>query len=138
MSQTKFSTGKVRHDFVDENGDVFAFYRINPTDVKTAERIMECADFFENLKFPEQPEPAEIFELNRTIEEKTDYMLGAGAASSLFSDVSAINFDVDENGEVRLFAGVVFESLLENFGPIIEKRVSQLKKASRYSKKYRK
>ena len=127
----------MKFTFSDEDGDVLASFRINPLDMKLAQRFQEASAFFEDLqsKTPENATLDEIIKLNDAIEEKICFVLGYDARESLFGQISATSI----MGDGTMFITLVVEKILDHIGPEIERRQKSMNKAvEKHTAKYTK
>ena len=78
----------------------------------------------------------EAAELNKTIEDKINYLLGYEASKDLFKEpITATTFFA--NGE--MFALIVLSKILDKIKPEIEKRRKKMQEAvNKYTEKYTK
>lgn len=128
------SSGLVKFTFTDEDGDVFAYFRMNPTDVRLVERAEGLQRFFEAVgKKTDNLTIQDVISLNSEIEDKICAFLGYDARSELFGMMSATTILPDGN----IFAMVVFEAITKAINPEIEKRAQKMRDAvSKYTAKY--
>lgn len=134
---TVIKSGLIKRELIDEDGDVVASYKLDPTDVKLAMRLEECSEFFEKFgkNLPKNSGLKELFEFNRQIEEKIDYILGKDASKSIFSEYSAVSFD--DNG--TMFIEKVYECLKKDLEGVLNSRAKAMsRRAEKLAKPYRK
>lgn len=121
--------------FEDENGDVIASFRMNPGDVKLAQRFQEVSAFFrEQSKIASEiATMEELVKYNDAVEEKMCFLLGYNARESLFGVVSATTILEDGN----MFVVRIMEVIAENIKPELEKRKQAMAAAvSKHTAKY--
>ena len=100
-----------------DNGEVLASFRLNPTDVRIADRVRECAEHFAQAAkdIPECVTFDDALKYNNDMEDKICYVLGYDAHKELFGFVSATTILAD--GEMfakkvmRLISDAVIEDL---------------------------
>lgn len=128
---TIIDDGKIKFTFTNLEGDIFACFEMNPTDPKLADRCQSVSDFFDaNLKYINDGETiGRLSELEDTLEEKFDEILGYDAHKTLFINMPAATIMPDG----RLFANRVFDVLSDALLPEIKKRSDAIKK---YTSKY--
>lgn len=134
---TGIGSSFLKFTFSNDDGDVVASFRINPLDVKLAQRFQDVSSFFENLKkeTPETETLEDVVHLNNGIEEKICYILGYDAKESLFGQISATSV----MGDGTMFVNLVIEKILDNIGPEIERRQKSMSKAvEKHTAKYTK
>lgn len=134
---TNLSSSFLKFTFSDEDGDVFASFRMNPADLKLALRCQETSEYFENLRdhTPEGATLEDAVKLNDEIEDKICYLLGYDARQSLFGQISATSVMADGN----MFVVYVMEKIVETVGPELKKRGNTMAKAvAKHTKKYAK
>ena len=134
---TKIGSSLLKFTFSDDEGDILASFRVNPLDMKLAQRLEDSTAFFDNItqKNAEATTLSEIVALNNEIEDKVCYILGYNAKESLFGQFSATS--VMEDGS--LFVSVVMDKLFESIGPEIDRRQQAAFKAvSKHTDKYTK
>lgn len=135
--KTIISSGNIKREIVDDDGDVIGYYEINPTDLKIMKRAEEVGDFFENFG-NSRPKGQELtidilLELNNELEGKIDYVLGKGASDSLFQRVSAVSYD--DNGV--FFVEKVFDVIYADLNMNLEKRSKVMSdRVKKYTKGY--
>ena len=111
---------------------VFSKFRINPTDVKTGERAIETAKFFEDLKF-DSTSVEKVVELQKSVEDKISYILGYDSAGDIFGEVSALTILPDGS----IFVEHVIDKIMEVVKPAVEQRQKAMqKRADKYTAKY--
>ena len=129
-------TGFVYLDLI-EREECVATLRVNPADVKLAQRCEEVSSFFENLRdlVPESATLEDAAKLNTEIEDKICYLLGYDAKQKLFGQISATSIMTDGN----LFVVNVMDQIMEAVGPEIQKRQRTMEKAvEKHTAKYTK
>lgn len=131
------STSLLKFTFSDEDGEVIASFRMNPADVKLAQRCNEISTFFEELRdnTPENATLEDAVHLNDELEDKICYLLGYDAKQSLFGLISATSIMGDGN----MFVVHVMDQIIKAVGPEIKKRQQAMAKAvSKHTAKYKK
>lgn len=131
------STSLLKFTFSDEEGEVIASFRMNPADVKLAQRCNEISTFFEDLRdnTPENATLEDAVHLNDELEDKICYLLGYDAKQSLFGLISATSIMGDGN----MFVVHVMDQIIKAVGPEIKKRQQAMAKAvSKHTAKYKK
>lgn len=134
---TGIGSSLLKFTFSDDDGNVVASFRINPLDVKLAQRFQDVSGFFENIKeqAPETATLEDIVQLNNDIEEKICYILGYDAKESLFDQISATSV----LGDGTMFVNLIVEKILDHIGPEIERRQKSMSKAvEKHTAKYTK
>ena len=132
---TTSKIGIIKHTFTDEDGDVFATCRINPTDIKLLQRAEEVSEFFEKTKIEENISQDELIQYNDMLEEKISYLLGYDARQELFGLIPATS--INQDGE--MWAIVVMDAISTHIGPELEKRKKNMTAAiNKYTEKYTK
>lgn len=134
---TGIGSSLLKFTFTDEGGDVVASFRMNPADVKLAQRCQEIAEFFENMQnnTPDTATLEDAIKFNDTLEEKICYLLGYDAKNTLFGLISATSIMGDGN----LFATHVVNKIIEAVGPELKKRKQSMAKAvAKHTAKYKK
>lgn len=129
------SSSLLKFTFSDEDGEVVASFRMNPTDIKLVQRCQEVSVFFEELrdKTPDNATLEDAVKFNDELEEKICYLLGYDAKQSLFGLLSASSIMGDGN----LFVMHVMDQILKAVGPEIKKRQQAMAKAvSKHVAKY--
>ena len=131
------STSLLKFTFSDEEGEVIDSFRMNPADVKLAQRCNEISTFFEDLRdnTPENATLEDAVHLNDELEDKICYLLGYDAKQSLFGLISATSIMGDGN----MFVVHVMDQIIKAVGPEIKKRQQAMAKAvSKHTAKYKK
>ena len=83
---TKIDDGILTFTFTNNQDEIFASFRLNPTDVNVAARAEEVSEFFENLEdsVKDVKSTKEAAKLNELIQDKINYLLGYEASKDLF------------------------------------------------------
>lgn len=134
---TNIGSGLMKFTFTDNEGDVFASFKMNPADVRLVARCEEIAAYFEGRKelVPENASVADMIKLDEEIEEKLCYLLGYDVRSTLFGMMSAST--ILPGGD--MFAVKVLERIREVVGPELRKRKQNMQKAvGKHTAKYQK
>ena len=124
---TNVSASLMKFTFTDDDGDCVASFKLNPADIKLAQRCEELESFFGNLseKFPDNATLEDMAKFNDELEDKICYLLGYDAKQSLFGLFSATSI----MGDGSLFAVKVIEKITAAISPEIEKRKRTMAKA---------
>ena len=119
--------------FTDLNDHVFSKFRINPTDVRLGQRMLESSDYFDHA-LDKKPETIEdMAALNKELEEKISYILGYDSAADIFGEVAALTVLPDGS----LFVEIVISKMYEVAEPALEKRKKALQdRMNSYTSKY--
>lgn len=131
------SSSLLKFTFRDDEGEVVAFFRMNPADIKLVQRCQEVSAYFEERrdKIPDNATLEEAAQYNNELEEKICYLLGYDAKQSLFGLFSATSIMGDGN----LFVVHIMDQILKAVKPEIEKRKQAMAKAvSKHTAKYQK
>ncbi len=132
------NSGLLKFTFTDNDGEVFAYFKMNPADINLAARCGEVSEFFNKRasEASKNPTVEEMTQYGAEFTEKLDYLLGYKASETLFSGLmSPLTLMPDGN----LFAFVVLETIVEAIEPEIKKRKQKMQKAmSKYTDKYSK
>lgn len=135
---TKIDDGILTFTFTNNQDEIFASFRLNPTDVNVAARAEEVSEFFENLEdsVKDVKSTKEAAKLNELIQDKINYLLGYGASKDLFKEpITATT--VFGNGQ--MFANIVLDKVADAIAPEIEKRRKKMQAAvDKYTEKYAK
>lgn len=130
---SNIAVGKLNFTFTDEDGDIFASFRLNPADVNVASRCMEVSDYFHKRQEEAPASVEDVLRLNTELEEKICYILGYDAREDIFGSVPATT--VLPSGE--LFVMVVLEAIANAVKPEMEKRNRKsAEAAAKYTAKY--
>ena len=133
---TNLGSSFMKFTFTDEDGETVASFRLNPADVKLAQRAEEVSEYFKKVaeNAPEEATLEIACELNKEVEEKVCYLLGYDVRQSLFGLFSATS--IMEDGS--MFVSVVMEKIVSAISPEIEKRQKAMDKAvNKHTAKYR-
>ena len=135
---TKIDDGILTFTFTNNQNEIFASFRLNPTDVNIAARAEEVSAFFEKTEetVKNVTSAKEAAKLNELIQDKINYLLGYEASKDLFKEpITATT--VFGNGQV--FAYIVLDKIAEAIAPEIEKRKKKMQAAvNKYTEKYTK
>lgn len=126
-SLTKFT-------FTDESGEVVAHFRMNPADIRVAERAGEVAAYFKEKagKINGSTAAEVLAQYDKEMSNKLNYLLGYDASATLFGFMSATTVMADG----RFFATVVLETIAQNLSEELKKRFEKFKAVSKYTAKY--
>lgn len=128
LKNTVIDTGSMKFTFTDTDGDVFAWFKLNPTDPRLLNKCKEMESFFKSAS--EKRMSFADFEV--TVENKFSEFLGYDCRKSLFGRIAAT--DILSDG--RTFAAHILDVMIEHVGPEIQKRRDAQK--AKYTEKYSK
>ena len=135
---TKIDDGILMFTFTNNQNEIFASFRLNPTDVNIAARAEEVSAFFEKTEetVKNVTSAKEAAKLNELIQDKINYLLGYEASKDLFREpITATT--VFENGQ--MFANIVLDKVADAIAPEIEKRRKKMQaEVDKYTEKYTK
>ena len=135
---TKIDDGILTFTFTNNQNEIFASFRLNPTDVNIAARAEEVSAFFEKMEetVKNVASAKEATKLNELIQDKINYLLGYEASKDLFREpITATT--VFENGQ--MFANIVLDKVADAIAPEIEKRRKKMQaEVYKYTEKYTK
>lgn len=136
MSTTNINIGNslAKFTFTDESGDVVAHFRMNPADIRVAQRAGEVANYFrEQAQNINGNTAADVLaEYDKVLSEKLNYLLGYDASATLFSFMSATTVMSDG----RFFATVILDTIAQNLSEEMKKRFEKFKAVEKYTAKY--
>ena len=136
MAEKNINIGSsfTKFTFTDENGDVVAYFRMNPTDIRLAERANEAVKYFQDKAetIKESPNVSDLIQYDKELTEKLNYILGYDAASTLFSFMSATTIMSDG----KVFAAMVLETIANNLEADIRNRFEKFAAVEKYTAKY--
>ena len=128
-------SGLTKYTFTDSDGEVVAYFRMNPTDIRLAERANETVKYFqeqENEIKGKTPEVADLLRYDKELAERLNYILGYDASATLFSFMSATTIV----GEGKIFAALILETIASNLEEDICSRFEKFKAVEKYTAKY--
>lgn len=135
---TKIDDGILTFTFTNNQNEIFASFRLNPTDVNIAARAEEVSAFFEKTEetVKNVTSAKEAAKLNELIQDKINYLLGYEASKDLFREpITATT--VFGNGQ--MFANIVLDKVADAIAPEIEKRRKKMQaEVDKYTEKYTK
>lgn len=135
---TKIDDGILTFTFTNNQNEIFASFRLNPTDVNIAARAEEVSAFFEKTEetVKNVTSAKEAAKLNELIQDKINYLLGYEASKDLFREpITATT--VFGNGQ--MFANIVLDKVADAIAPEIEKRRKKIQaEVDKYTEKYTK
>ena len=135
---TKIDDGILTFTFTNNQNEIFASFRLNPTDVNIAARAEEVSAFFEKMEetVKNVASAKEAAQLNELIQDKINYLLGYEASKDLFREpITATT--VFGNGQ--MFANIVLDKVADAIAPEIEKRRKKMQaEVDKYTEKYTK
>ncbi len=135
---TKIDDGILMFTFTNNQNEIFASFRLNPTDVNIAARAEEVSAFFEKTEetVKNVTSAKEAAKLNELIQDKINYLLGYEASKDLFREpITATT--VFGNGQ--MFANIVLDKVADAIAPEIEKRKKKMQaEVDKYTEKYTK
>lgn len=133
---TKIDDGLITFTFTNTSGEVFSSFRMNPTDIRLAERCESVAKYFSERKNTVQGEStaAEAAKYDRELEEQLNYLLGYDAAETLFR-APFTPTTIFPDGSI--FAFVILNTIANAITPEIEKRKKKIASGiEKYAGKY--
>lgn len=133
---SKIDDGLLTFTFTNEEGETFASFKMNPTDVGVAARCEEVAAHFERRARDVKGlvTAAEAAEYDAELKEKIDYLLGYEARDTIFR-APLTPTTIFPDGSV--FAFVVLDAVTAAIKPEIEKRRKKAQAAiEKYTAKY--
>lgn len=131
-ANTVIDSGIITATFTDLDGHVFSKFRINPTDIRTGERAIASAEFFQTIK-AESFDVDTVGQLQKDIEDKISYILGYDSSKEIFGEVSALTVLPDG----RFFVEIIVDKIMEIVQPAVKARQEAMaKRADKYTKKY--
>lgn len=122
---------------LEDNGEVAASLRINPADVKLAQRCQKVSEELANIAdmLPDDATIDDAVKFTDTIEDKICYLLGYNAKQDLFGQISATAIMPDG----RMFVTHLMEMIHEMIAPEISKRTQAMAQAvEKHTAKYTK
>lgn len=122
------NTGSVTFTFTDSDGDVFAHFKLNPTDPRLLKKCKDMANFFFSMT---ENRPADT-DYEELVEQKFCEFLGYDCKQSLFGRMAATAIFNDG----RIFAAYVLDAVIAHIGPEIRKR--RAANVARYTARYTK
>lgn len=135
---TKIDDGILMFTFTNNQNEIFASFRLNPTDVNIAARAEEVSTFFEKTEetVKNVTSAKEAAKLNELIQDKINYLLGYEASKDLFREpITATT--VFGNGQ--MFANIVLDKVADAIAPEIEKRRKKMQaEVDKHTEKYTK
>lgn len=135
---TKIDDGILTFTFTNNQNEIFASFRLNPTDVNIVARAEEVSAFFEKTEetVKNVTSAKEAAKLNELIQDKINYLLGYEASKDLFREpITATT--VFGNGQ--MFANIVLDKVADAIAPEIEKRRKKMQaEVDKYTEKYTK
>ena len=135
---TKIDDGILMFTFTNNQNEIFASFRLNPTDVNIAARAEEVSAFFEKTEetVKNVTSAKEAAKLNELIQDKINYLLGYEASKDLFREPLTAT-TVFGNGQ--MFANIVLDKVADAIAPEIEKRRKKMQaEVDKYTEKYTK
>lgn len=135
---TKIDDGILTFTFTNNQNEIFASFRLNPTDANIAARAEEVSAFFEKMEetVKNVASAKEAAKFNELIQDKINYLLGYEASKDLFREpITATT--VFGNGQ--MFANIVLDKVADAIAPEIEKRRKKMQaEVDKYTEKYTK
>lgn len=118
------------YTFSDESGEVLASFRLNPTDVRIADRVQECAEHFAKAakEIPERVTFDDVLKYNNDLEDKICYVLGYDAHQELFGFLSATTTLDDGGIFVKKVMQLISDAVIEDLRKRREALVAAVKK----------
>lgn len=127
----------LKFTFTDGDGEVVASFRMNPADIKLAQRFREMQGYFDEMekKTPENASLDDVIRFNDELEENICKLLGYDARQALFGFISATSIMEDGN----MFIVHVMNVIQEHVFPEIRKRQQSMADAvAKHTAKYTK
>lgn len=108
----KVDTGKIVVPIEDTDGESLGKMTFIPTDMDILNRYGSVVEFFNNVKFSENPTEQEITEFAEKVKEELDYLLGYPVSKDIFQRCSPLT--IVSNGDF------FFESVIDGIAEIAE------------------
>lgn len=134
---SNLASSLLKFTFTDGDGEIVASFRMNPADVKLAQRLQEMQSYFDEMEksTPENATLDDVIRFNDELEEKICKLLGYDARQALFGFVSATSIMEDGN----MFIVHVMNVIQEHVFPEIRKRQQSMAEAiAKHTAKYTK
>lgn len=127
-------SGLTKYTFSDASGEVVAYFRMNPTDIRLAQRADKAVEFLQHMAqtVKEHPTTEDLLEYDKQLTDQINFILGYDAAATLFGFMSATTV----MGDGKIFAALVLETIAENLKADLESRFEKFKALSKYTAKY--
>lgn len=135
---TKIDDGIITFTFTNNQDEVFAFFKMNPSDIHLAKRCEEVSSFFakEETEIENITTLDDAYKYDNKIKEQFNYLLGYGAEGTLFSGMMTPT-TILPNGSIWAF--VILDTIVKAIEPELEKRRKNAEKnISKYVEKYKK
>lgn len=123
-----------KYTFTDDDGEVIASFRLNPTDIRLADRMLEVSKLLEKNtpQISKEADVADVLKYNNELEDKICYILGYDAHESLFGLLSATTILPDGT----MFCTKVVDTIAKAIAPELERRKKVTDKhIAKYTKK---
>ena len=120
-----------------DDGEVLASFRMNPMDIKVAQRCQEVSEFFSEISavIPERGTIEDVVKFNDTVEEKICYLVGYDARPTLFGLISGTSIMSDG----RMFVAHIMDTIIAAVSVELAKRKqSMIRAAEKHTAKYKK
>lgn len=116
--------------FSDDDGNVLASFRLNPADVRIADRVQECAEHFAKAakEIPERVTFDDVLKYNNDLEDKICYVLGYDAHQELFGFMSATTILADGETFAKKVMRLISDAVIEDLRKRREALVAAVKK----------
>ena len=95
MSKLSVDGGAVILEVEDIDGETLGVLKFRPSDPKFLERFIETQKFLDDLPSPDDFGVEEIIQLNRTVSEKFDYLLGHKISNTILDKCGALSLCAD-------------------------------------------
>lgn len=135
MAQTVRTAVDVRmmeFNFTDNDGEVFASFRMNPGDLNAVKRFDDAIRFFEKTRNRKISDANALVSLNRKLEEKICYAIGC-SRESVFGKVPAATVLPDGEFFAAKVLWVVKDAICEETA---RRRKARMDAVNKYAGKY--
>lgn len=128
---TQINSGILKFTFTDSNGEVFASFRMNPTDIRIAKRCEGVGNRID--KMAEEADKSGPADYEEAMEQVFCDVLGYDVRNDLFGIMSATTLLPDGD----IFASKIITTIAAAVQPEIERRAKKMQGAmSKYTDKY--
>ena len=120
--------------FLDADDEVVAYFKMNPADIKLAQRCHDLSSYFDGVEssLPENATMEDVIKINDELEEAICNLLGYDARRSLFGQISATSIMEDGN----MFVVHVMNKIISEVEPVLKQRQAAMQAAAKHTAKY--
>ena len=130
MSKLSVDSGAVILEVEDIDGEALGVLKFRPSDPKFLERFIETQKFLDELPSPDGFGVEELIQLNRTVSERFDYLLGYKISDTILDKCGALSLCDDGRFFCMHLLSDIGEFIKEETEARVKKTMEQVEAAT--------